>query len=129
MIDGGDIVIKIDIKPLSVNKCFYGARRPTKEYQKYKEDVYNILPYTYKIPEEGSLFVFFRWGLSNKGNDLDNSCKPFLDCLQIKYEFNDNRVYRMLMEKVIVPKGEEFIEFDIKPIDNVNIIVDEVLSA
>jgi len=51
--------------------------------------------------------------VSNKGFDLDNSLKPFIDILQKKYGFNDNRIYSITAMKRIVPKGEEFISFDI----------------
>ena len=31
-----------------------------------------------------------------------------------KYLFNDKEIYKMVVEKVIVPKGKEYIKFEIK---------------
>ena len=45
--------------------------------------------------------------------DLDNALKGFIDILEKRYEFNDNRVMRILAEKVIVSRGNEYIEYDI----------------
>jgi len=46
--------------------------------------------------------------------DWDNGIKPFVDILQKKYGFNDNKIFKGVVEKKIVGKGEEFISFDLK---------------
>lgn len=61
-------------------------------------------------PIELSLVV----GLSNMASDVDNVVKPFVDILQKKYGFNDKFIFRLIVEKKIVAKGAEFIEFYIK---------------
>ena len=43
--------------------------------------------------------------------------KPFLDILQSHYGFNDNRIYIIEMTKVKVPKTEEYVAFDLYPLD------------
>jgi len=49
-------------------------------------------------------------GLSNRAADIDNVIKPLLDTFQHIYEeFNDNKVYYVELQKIIVPKGQEFI--------------------
>ena len=49
-------------------------------------------------------------GLSARQADLDNLLKPLLDTFQnIFEEFNDNKVYRIEANKLIVPRGSEFI--------------------
>ena len=59
-----------------------------------------------------SLFlIFINVGLSSKNADIDNIAKPFIDILQKKYGFNDKNIYKLVLEKFIVKKGEEFIEF------------------
>jgi len=63
-----------------------------------------------KEPLEISLTV----GVSNVASDVDNVVKPFLDILQKKYNFNDKYVFRLIVEKNLVVKGAEFIEFHIK---------------
>jgi Holliday junction resolvase RusA-like endonuclease len=52
--------------------------------------------------------------MSNMASDVDNVVKPFIDILQKKYEFNDKYIFRLIVEKKIVAKGADFIEFYIK---------------
>lgn len=104
--------MRLDIKPLSVNQAWQGRRVKTSLYRSYERDVLRLLR-PMVIPE-GKLELYLKWGFSSAGSDWDNPIKPFQDCLQKKYNFNDNRVVRAITEKVKVKKGEEFIEFDIK---------------
>ena len=103
---------KVCVKPLSVNACFQGKRFKTKAYKEYeKEILLNLKPMNV---EGGKLSLFLRFGLSSKNADIDNPVKPFVDCLQKRYGFNDRHIYKMVIEKVDVSKGEEFIEFELK---------------
>jgi len=61
----------------------------------------------------GKLSLHLRFGLSSKNADIDNPVKPFVDCLQKRYRFNDRQIYRLTVEKVDVAKCQEFIEFEI----------------
>ena len=105
---------KVEIKPLSVNKAWQGKKFKTKEYIEYEKEVMEKLTYVnmseVKQPIELSIIV----GLSNMASDVDNVVKPFLDILQKKYGFNDKYVFRLIVEKLLVTKGAEFIEFYIK---------------
>jgi Holliday junction resolvase RusA-like endonuclease len=106
----------LNIKPLSVNDAWQGRRVKSKKYRQYENDILKLLrPMT--VPD-GPLELYLKWGFSSAGSDWDNPIKPFQDCLQKKYDFNDNRVVRAVTEKVKVKKGEEFIEFSIKKIEN-----------
>ena len=104
-------MIQINIKPLSINKCFQGRRFKTKEYDKYIHDVLLLLPKldVGKAPYE----ICFEFGLSSKLADLDNNCKAILDILVKKYGFDDRDIYFLQAKKVIVKKGEEYIKFKI----------------
>lgn len=113
----------INIKPLSVNECWQGKRFKTPAYKQYEEMLvgspkYNyangLLPRSIFIPE-GKLELHFIFGVSNSNSDYDNLMKPLQDCLCKKYNINDNRIYRGSQEKIIVPKGKEYISFDFKP--------------
>lgn len=106
--------MRLDIKPLSVNEAWRGRRVKTQKYRNYERDILKLLR-PIKIPG-GPLELYLKWGFSSAGSDWDNPIKPFQDCLQKKYDFNDNRVVRALTEKVKVKRGEEFIEFEIKQI-------------
>ena len=102
----------IKIKPLSVNAAWQGRRFKTDLYKRYEKDVALLLPPNLEIPE-GDLSIYLEWGFSNSSSDWDNPIKPFQDILQKKYDFNDNRVFDARVKKVKVPKGAEYIKFNI----------------
>ena len=106
--------MKINIKPLSVNECFQGRRFKNIKYKKYEKELIFMLP-KLQIPA-GKLEITIIFGFSSSASDWDNPIKPFQDILQKRYGFNDSRVYKATVIKEIVKKGQEFIEFDIKPL-------------
>lgn len=101
--------MRIDIKPLSVNQAWQGRRFKTPEYKAFERAVLLLLK-PLKVPD-GDLEIVLQFGC---GFDFDNPVKPFIDCLQKKYGFNDNRIKKATIEVVAVEKGKEFIEFEIK---------------
>ena len=103
--------MRLDIKPLSVNEAWQGRRVKTKAYRNFEKSILLMLR-PMEIPE-GKLQLYLKWGFSSAGSDWDNPIKPFQDCLQKKLGFNDNRVFRGIVDKVKVKKGDEFIEFEI----------------
>jgi Holliday junction resolvase RusA-like endonuclease len=104
-------MIKLNIKPLSVNDAWQGRRFKTDKYKRYESDMMLLLPKLNIIepPYRVNIIV----GFSNKASDLDNICKPFLDILQKKYGINDKHIEILHIEKQIVSKNNEFICFDI----------------
>lgn len=63
-------------------------------------------------------FVGLQFGFSNNASDIDNPVKPLLDILQKKYKwFNDKNIRKMYVEKILVKKGDEYINFLILPYD------------
>lgn len=108
-------MIHVAVKPLSVNKCTQGRKVKSWAYRQYERDVLAQLPRT-RIPRKNNLELILEVYYSNKCADLDNCIKPFLDILQKRYAFDDRRVYRIVANKHIVPKGEEGISFHIKEI-------------
>lgn len=104
--------VRINIKPMTVNQCWRGGKRfKTDQYKAYIDDV--LLQLRPREIPEGRLNLTIEAGFSNKGADLDNIAKPFIDILQKKYGFNDNRIYKLTLIKEIVKKGEEYIAFQI----------------
>jgi len=101
----------INIKPLSVNEAWQGRRFKTNKYKMWLTELSFILP-KIVIPE-GKLKVTYELGFSNAQSDIDNPVKCLTDALQFKYGFNDKMIYKLEVEKVIVPKGKEYISFDI----------------
>ena len=104
------MMIIIPISPLSVNKAWQGQRYKTKDYKIYEEVILWQLPNNYVVPE-GDLVIYLEFGMSNKLSDWDNPIKPFVDILQKKYDFNDNRIVEANVKKVKVLKGKEYIKF------------------
>lgn len=103
--------MRIDIKPMSVNRVWQGKRFKTPAYKQYERAVMMLLK-PMDIPD-GPLEIRLEWGFSSSASDWDNPIKPFQDILQKHYGFNDNRVKRAVVEVVKVSKGDEYIEFHI----------------
>ena len=72
-----------------------------------------ILPKKYQIPD-GKLKIKLEFGFSSAGSDGDNPIKPLIDVLQKKYNFNDNRIYRYEIDKVLIKKGFEYVKFSLE---------------
>lgn len=104
-------MVKINIKPLSVNRAYNGRRFATDELKSYKEVVWYLLPNI--IVPKGRLSISYEFGVSSKGADGDNLIKAIQDILSSKYDFNDNLIYEWSGKKVIVKKGQEYINFAI----------------
>lgn len=104
-------MIKIDIKPLSVNEAFQGRRFKTKKYKSYERKLLYLLP-EIQLPEE-PFSIRYEFGLSSKLADIDNPVKSFTDILQKRYKFNDRDITHLEIRKYHTKKGKEFIKFEI----------------
>ena len=104
-------MVNINIKPLSVNQVWQGKRFKTKAYKSYETELIYTLP-DIKLPPP-PYSIYFEFGFSNKGSDIDNPVKPFTDILQKRYGFNDRDIYEMRLAKKIVKKGDDYIKFEI----------------
>ena len=104
-------MIRVDIKPLSVNEAYKGRHFPTQKLDDYKEALQYLLP-TMEVPA-GRLAVRYVFGVSSKNADGDNCVKAFQDALCEKYGFDDRTIWRWEFEKELVKKGAEFIKFEI----------------
>ena len=100
---------KIFVKPFSINCCWQGKRFKTKDYKDYEQELWYLLP-NIKV-SKGKLQLDIIVGLSSKNADVDNVAKPLIDILQKKYDFNDKMIYKLILRKIDVKKGEEFISF------------------
>ena len=96
-----------------------GKRRKTKIYLDYQQEIADELRGT-EWPFGSELVCFqVEAGLSARQADLDNVLKPLLDTIQVIYDdFNDNKVYRIEADKVIVPKGEEYIQLTVERLED-----------
>ncbi len=106
---------KIKVKPLSVNDAWKGQRFKTDEYKIYEQICMLLLP-KFTAPG-GKLCLYLCFGMSSSSSDWDNPIKPFQDVMQKRYGFNDNRVYRAVVDKVKTAKGSEYVLFDLLPLE------------
>ena len=105
-------MIKLNIKPLSVNQAWKGRRFKTNEYKKYEQDVLFLLP-KIKMPNPPYV-VYIQFSFSSLASDIDNPTKLLLDIFQKKYGINDKHIVKLILEKVHVKKGDECILFSIE---------------
>lgn len=103
--------MRIKIKPLSVNDCWKGRRFKTDKYKTYEKELLFTLK-SMDVPA-GKLELWINVGFGSSMSDIDNILKPFIDILQAKYNFNDNRIYKIIIEKETVKKDSEYISFGI----------------
>lgn len=104
-------MIRVDIKPLSVNDAWQGRRFKTNAYKKYERDLLFLLP-KITIPQP-PFVVNIEYGFSSNASDVDNPTKLILDILQKKYLFNDSQIHELHLYKKIVKKGQEYFKFSI----------------
>lgn len=109
------MMVRIDIKPLSVNEAWKGRRFKTDAYIVYQNTLLWLLPKM--VVPSPPYQIHFKFGFSNSLSDWDNPVKPTQDILSKKYGFNDKLIRRAIVETEIVKKGEEYIEFELKTVD------------
>jgi len=102
--------MKIRIKPLSVNKAWQGKRFKTVDYKAYEFNLTKMLPNEFVAPL-GRLELTIKVGFSSPLADVDNMLKPFIDILQKKYNFDDKNIYKITVEKELVSKHREFVDW------------------
>lgn len=105
-------MIRIKVKPLSVNEAWQGKRFKTIKYTTYENYVLCLLP-DLEVPP-GKLQLNINYGFSSKLSDVDNPTKLVLDILQKRYNFNDRDIFRIILNKEIVSKNDEYFEFNLE---------------
>ena len=109
-------MIKIPIKPLSVNQCWKGQRFKTKAYSLYERNLTLLLPKTILIPEPPFVLIL-EFGFSSSASDWDNPIKPFQDVLSKKYKFNDKLIKKGIVSVEKVKKGQEYVKFKLETLN------------
>lgn len=104
----GGKLMKIPIKPLSVNKAWQGRRYKTKEYKMFENQTLMLLPdKVYNYEKYSVKLIFYIKNVLK--SDIDNFVKPFLDILVKKGIIKDDRyIYKLEAEKR--KSKEEYIE-------------------
>ena len=105
----------INIKPLSVNKCWQGRRFKTDIYKEYERELLLKLP-PKNLPKP-PFEIWFEFGMSNSLSDWDNPVKPLQDILQKKYQLNDKDIIKAHVNKIKVKKGQEYFSVRLESIE------------
>lgn len=105
-------MIHSPVKPLSVNRAYQGRKIKTTMYKRYAKKVLAVLP-DLEIPQDCELHLKLVVQYSNRRSDIDNCLKPFIDILQERYDFNDNRIFHLEIVKEIVDRGDDGIYFEV----------------
>ncbi|MBU1067722.1 RusA family crossover junction endodeoxyribonuclease [Patescibacteria group bacterium] len=105
-------MIRLNIKPLSVNACWQGRRFKTKEYKQYEEILSYIMPQKKKY--KGFINIHYKFYLITWGRrDVDNMIKPLQDILVKNGIIEDDRkIISFTAEKI--KSKQDFIEIKIK---------------
>jgi hypothetical protein len=105
-------MIRLNIKPLSLNAAYSGVRYKTKACNSFKKDLYFMLPNIRMPPPP--YCIHFKFGVSSASSDGDNLIKVSQDTIADRYEFNDKLIKKWIVEVEQVKKGFEYIEFKIE---------------
>lgn len=101
----------INIKPMSVNKAWGGRTFKSTEYKKYIKDVPLLLPPMLQLPPD-KMVLLIKFYFSSKASDIDNPVKPIQDIITRHYGVDDKHIYMQMLEKHVVKRGKEKIEFE-----------------
>ena len=104
--------VRINMKPMSVNRAWQGKRFKSDDYQAYEAEMLLRLP-PGKFPNP-PYRIYYEFGFSRRDSDWDNPVKPTQDILQKKYRFDDKEIYEAHVRKVIVRKGCEYVRVRIE---------------
>lgn len=106
-------MLKINIKPLSVNEAYRGKKWRTPKHDLFKTAIKYLLPASYDMPGPPYV-IYFEFGVSSALSDGDNLVKCAQDSIADKYGFNDRYIKRWIIDVEQVPKGQEYIKFKIE---------------
>ena len=109
--------LHIPVKPLSTNKMYTGKKRRSIYYKQFSREVMAHLNKNYDkrgLALTGNLKLTMEVGVSSKLMDASNTIKAIEDVV-VKWAgcFDDRQIYSINVEKYIVAKGEEYINFSI----------------
>jgi Holliday junction resolvase RusA-like endonuclease len=114
--------ILLDIKPLSINKCWCGRRFKTKDYLQYEKDIFWLLTQhkvkaDEKILKSESVAIIFAFYLKSiLKSDVDNYLKPLIDIL-VKNGFIKDDRYVTALHIYKIKSDRDCIEIEIRDRD------------
>jgi len=116
----------ISIKPLSINAAYTPGFVKTRVYRQFAEDILKLLP---RITiNDGPLEALYEFGVSGALCDWDNPIKTFQDVLERGYGFNDRVIWMGCARRIKVPKGQEYIRFQLFDKNELSDLVNRLFS-
>ena len=109
------MMIKIPIKPISVNRLFQGRRFKTREYDKFREMGLLLAPKVKMVKGNVTVKLDF-YSKNANGSDVDNFLKGALDLIVEAGYIQDDRFIQELTAGKFKSKDER-IEVEIKKIN------------
>jgi len=110
--------LRIPIKPLSTNKMYTGVKRRSIYYKQFSREVLKYLNENYYYCKglvlTGNLKLVLEVGVSSTLMDASNCIKAIEDVI-VKWcgSWDDRQIYSITIDKYIVRKGEEYINFSL----------------
>jgi len=100
------MIINLEVKPLSVNKCWQGRRFKSQDYKRYETELKYLLPRKKILGKEYEIHYTFY--LKNFGlTDIDNLIKPLQDVLVSNGIISDDRKIVYLSAKKVRAKKDK----------------------
>ena len=103
------------VKPFSINQAFQGRRFKTKAYDTFIQEMLYTMPKKKMIKGEVEIKIWLHLKSITR-SDIDNFCKPIIDCIVKKGWIADDR-YIQHLEVHKIKNMAEAIEIEIKPIN------------
>lgn len=105
-------MIKIELKPVSVNEAFKGRRFKTEICEDYENDFFKVAPKREMI--KGKIEIEYKFYMVNHGlSDYDNYIKITQDLLvKCGYIEDDRKIYKATIYKI--PSKKNYIEIKIR---------------
>lgn len=100
--------LSLQVKPLSVNKCWQGRRFKSQDYQAYEKELWYRLPNKKILGKEFEIHYTFY--LKNYGlSDIDNLIKPLQDVIVKKGIIADDRKIVFMSAKKVKAKSDKIV--------------------
>ena len=111
--------LRLQIKPLSTNRIYVGRKVKSSQARQFERDIALLLAAYAKETElpDGDLAIHFRFGTTRQ-KDLSNNVKLLEDQIAKHYGIDDRRFAGHTAVRIPVPRGEEFVIFQIVPFRN-----------
>lgn len=111
------MIIKIPLKPMSVNEIFQGRRYKTRKYKDWRQSFGELLRYNNNIKStiEGFINIDIKFYIQSfRLRDVDNMVKGVQDALVENEAIEDDRFIKKLTAEKFEVKNKEDVKIEIR---------------